>query len=60
MAALSAKDLEWPGENLSAGVKQESGDTEREKYIKPVAVPPKKKLKRTKMVSVSIFLRYAQ
>ena len=40
MAALSAKDLDWSRENLSAGMNQESGNTKKKKDIKPAAAHP--------------------
>ena len=49
MAALSAKDLDWSRENLSAGMCQESGNTKK-KDIKPAAVHPKQKLNCIKKV----------
>lgn len=48
MAALSAKDLDWSRENLSAGMNQESGNTKKKKDIKPAAAHPKQKLNRIK------------
>ena len=50
MAALSAKDLDWSRENLSAGMNQESGNTKKKKDIKPAAAHPKQKLDRIKKV----------
>lgn len=50
MAALSAKDLDWSRENLSAGMNQESGNTKKKKDIKPAAAHPKQKLNRIKKV----------
>ncbi|KAK2549109.1 hypothetical protein P5673_030482 [Acropora cervicornis] len=44
VAALSAKDLDWSRENLSAGMNQESGNTKKKKDIKPAAAHPKQKL----------------
>ena len=49
MAALSAKDLDWSRENLSAGMNQESGNTKK-KDIKPAAAHPNQKLNRIKKV----------
>jgi len=49
VAALSAKDLDWSRENLSAGMNQESGNTKK-KDIKPAAAHPKQKLNRIKKV----------